>query len=254
MPDILPVFSTHYGFTFSSILTLEEYGKTSSGNPSSICDIAKNNNLKQVTIVDDRIDGFIEGYKNLSKIDCQMIFGVKLLICADIENKSEESLKTESSVIIFIKNTQGYSDLIKIYNRAWTENFYNRGRTSWKQLKELWTDNLVLALPFFSSFIAKNLLSFNNIVPDFPMKPIFFKEVDSGLPFASIIEDGINKFENGESTNVQLTKSIYYGGPEDFEAYTTFRARGNHSEFQRPNVDHMCSNKFSFKAWQELTK
>ena len=53
---------------------------------------------------------------------------------------------------------------------------------------------------------------------------------------------------------VQPVKSIYYQDSSSYDAYATFRAIHNRSEFQRPNVDHMCSDKFSFAAYQELTK
>ncbi len=251
MSDIIPIFSSHYSY-LHSILTLEEAGKTKPGNPVSICDLAKDHGLKQVVICDERIDGFIEAYKNLSKIGAQLIFGVKIVVCADETDKSDESLKTESNVIIFVKSSQGYSDLIRVYNRAWTTGFYYQGRTSWRELKALWTDNLSLALPTYSSFIFKNQMTFANIVPDLPARPTVFREVDSGLPFAPIVDKAITEFATRESLPIQPTKSIYYAGPEDFDAYTTFRAIGNRSEFGRPNVDHMCSDRFSFKAWQQL--
>ena len=66
----------------------------------------------------------------------------------------------------------------------------NVSRFDFKQLKPLWTDNLILVLPFFDSFIAKNLLSYGAaIVPHFDFtKPVLFREVGSNLPFAHLID------------------------------------------------------------------
>ncbi len=243
----------HYDFRYGSTLTLEEAGKTAAGGPVSVCDLAKTHGLKQVVIVDDTLGGFIEGYRNLTKAGVQMIFGVKITVCADETDKTDESLKTESSVIIFVRNTAGYSDLIRIYNRAWTTNHHKGGRTSWRELKALWTDNLTLALPFFSSFIARNLLSFSNVIPDFPVKPTVFLEQDSGLPFAPAIESAARAFAESNGLEVQPTKSIYYeDGPRDFDAYATFRALGTRGQYQRPGVDHMCSDRFSYNEWARL--
>lgn len=255
MSDITPIFSTHYSYG-TSILTLEEVGKTEVGNPISICDLALEYGLKQVTIVDDHIDGFIEAYKNLNKIGSQLIYGVKLVICADMTAKDEASLKTESKVIVFVKNTQGYSDLIRLWNRAWTDGFYYQGRLDWKTLKEFWTPNLTLALPFFSSFIKVNTLSFSSIVPEFPCPTSevwCLKEVESGVPFASLINKAVDEFIAQSGAQTQDVKSIYYAKPEDFETYQTFRAIDNHSTYGAPNVSHMCSDQFSFEAWKELT-
>lgn len=251
--NVLPVFSSHYSL-FGSILTLEEPGKTKPGNPISVFDLAASHGLKQVVLVDESIGGFIEGYKSASKAGVQFIFGLKLCVCSKMADKSEESLRAESNVIVFVRNSQAYSDLIKIHNRAATDGFYHRPRADWALLKTLWTPNLSLAIPPHSGFLFKNQMTFSNIVPDFPVPPTVFIEKDSGLPFAPLIESAALKFAADNQLEVQATKSIYYAGPENYDAYATFRAIGNRGEFQRPNVDHMCSDRFSFQAWKELTE
>lgn len=260
--NVLPVFTSHYSLG-DSILTLEEAGKTRPGNPVSICDLAKENKLAQVILVEERIDGFNEAYKNIQKPGiAQLIYGLKLVVCDDMLNKEEPSQKNESKVIIFVKNTQGYNDLIRIWNRAWTDGFFSyrdtaHGRIDWKTLGTLWTDNLMLALPFFSSFIAKNALTFASIVPALPVsldKLIIFREVDSDLPFAPIIDAAIDQFCANRTVTIQPVKSIYYKGAEDYDTYVTFRAIHNRSEFMRPEAEHLYSNKFSFDAWKELVK
>lgn len=304
MPDLIPCFGSHYSFAHDSLLTLEEAGKTSDGNPRSIVDIAREHHLKQIVLVDSRIDGFLEAHRNLSKpfkptspktydeylrdesgdkeitdnhraaaqaaLDAarlryerqskwsrdpiQLIYGLKLCVCADMLDKSDESVKTESNVIVFVKNTQGYSDLLRIQSRTWTDGFHRHGRSDWRQLKDLWTDNLTLSLPFFSSFAARNLLSMSNIVPDFPVKPTVFREVDSGLPFAPLIDDAITQFAGAQGLSVQDVKTVYYeDGDRDYDPYVTFRAIGNRAEYSRPQVDHLASNRFSFKEWLRLS-
>jgi len=182
----------------------------------------------------------------------QLIFGLKLCVCADMNDKSDESLKTESNVIIFVRSSAGYNDLIRISNRAWTDGFYYKGRADWALLKTFWTENLGLALPYFSSCLAKNSLTFSSIVPDFPVRPTLFREIDSGLPFAPILDAAVDKFAGEQGLEVQPVKSIYYSAPEDFEAYQVFRAIHNRAEFAAPNVNHLCSDQFSFQAYQKL--
>lgn len=254
--SVLPIFSSHYSYG-SSILTLEEAGKTTAGNPVSICDIAKSNSLKQVVLVEDHIDGFIEAYKNLNKVGAQLVYGVKLCVCDDMSVKDEASLRNESNVVIFIRNSQGYNDLIKLWNRAWTDGFYYQGRIDWKTIKQFWTPNLAMAIPFFSGFIARNTLTLASIVPDFPVptKELFLlHEVGSGLPFVSLIEEGVNQFVANSGAHIQDVKSIYYEKASDFPAYVTFRAIHNRAQFSAPRVDHLCSDKFSWEAYKELTK
>jgi DNA polymerase III alpha subunit len=252
--NILPVFTSD-GSLGSSILTLEEAGKTKPNNPVSIIDLAKSANLKQVILIEDRIDNFLTAYKNLVKIESQLIYGIKFVVCMDCQVKGDESLRNESKVIIFIKNAQGYHDLLKFWNRAWTKEFYYQGRLDWKILKELWTPNLLLAMPFFSSFIAKNSLTFASILPDFPI-PVqeitFFKEMDSGLPFARILDRKLDEFCSQYNIVPQPTKSIYYEKKESFKAFQVFKAIHERSSFEKPNLDHFYSNKFCFQEWQRL--
>lgn len=247
----LCLFSSHYSL-LGSILTLEEPGKTKAGNPTSIFDLALTHSLKHVIVVDNSIGGFIEGFKSAQKAKTQFIFGLKLCVCADMADKTDESLKTESNVIIFVRNSAGYSDLIKIHNRAATDGFHHKARADWKLLKTYWTANLTLALPTYSSFIFKNALTFSNIVPDFPCPPTLFREIDSGLPFASLIDEAVVAFGRANGLSIQDVKSVYYARPEDYDAYATFRAIGNRGEFQRPNVDHMCSDAFCFSDYLRL--
>lgn len=249
---ILPLFTSHYSLPQNgSLLTLEESHK-SKGGPVSVFDLAEEGQLKQVVLADDRIDGFVQAYKSAEKAKVQLIFGLKLVVCANMVEKNEDSLRTESKVIIFAKNTQGYHDLLKIHNPSAVDGFYHNPRADWKLLKERWTDNLILGLPFFSSFVAKNALTFSRIVPDLPATPWVFREIDSQLPFAPLIDEAINLFAKPES--IVPCKSIYYARCSDFAAYQTLRAIGNRSSFNSPDVDHLASDRFSFEAWKEINK
>lgn len=247
---MIPLFTSHYSMG-ESILTFDN-APTENG-PSSIVRIIKDHGIKKCVLVESKMDGFFEAYKNINKIGAELIFGVKLVVCSNHSDKSEASRNTESKVIVFAKNTRGYHDLIRIYNRAWTENFYYYGRTSWEQLSELWTDNLTLALPFFSSFIAVNATTFNQIVPKLFVKPILFREVNSGTPFEQIINKEISNFNIDGSHQEQDVKSIYYKNYDDFRKYVCYRAIMNRAQFSLPKLDGLCSRNFCFEDFHNLS-
>jgi hypothetical protein len=260
MNDILPIFSSHYSLGEASILTTEEPGKSQSGNPVSIFDLAVEGGLKKVIIADDRMDGFVEAQKASTKAQVQFVFGLRLVICADMADKTDGSRITESKVIVFVKDSEAYIDLLKINNRAWTTGRFGYGRLDWRTLRELWTDRLMLALPFWSSFLQRNTLTMSSITPDLPCTPTVFKEVDTQLPFESLINDAIDLYVATNPAPVQRVKSIYYAGSgsSTFEDYTIFRARGTRSKgksgtFSAPGVDDLASDRFSWAAYQELT-
>ncbi len=255
--QIIPIFSTHYSMAAGGILTCEEKGKSLADGPKSIFDIADANGLKELVVAEERVDGFIECYKNATKQVVKLIYGIKFTICADMTDKSDASLLTESKVIVFIRNSQGYNDLLKLYSRAWTDGFYYKGRLDWKTLKAFWTENLVLSLPFFSSFVAKNTLTFAKIVPDLPVAVAqvqVMQEVNSGLPFAPLISEALGHFVVDPEAQVMQTKSIYYEKYTDFKSYICYRAILNRSSFNKPQIDHMSSNAFCLEDYLNLTK
>lgn len=310
---VIPIFVSHYSLG-SSILTLDEAGKTEPGNPVSIVDLARTHHLKQVILVEDRIDGFIEAHKNLSKpfkptppksladylkdeqkekktasdadraaaqatLDqatakyerektwstepIQLIYGLRLTVVPDMTDKTQESARQESRIIVFLKNSQAYSDVIRLWNRAWTDGYFTparesgHGRIDWKTLKELWTPNLSLALPYFSSFLARNTLTFAAIVPELPVpanEVTLFKETKSGLPFAPLLDGAVERFATDSNAQIQPVKTIYYATKADFDTFVTYKAIHNRATFGAPDEAHLCSDAFCFEEWLRLTK
>ena len=259
MNDILAVFRTHYSIG-SSLLTLDEPSKAKPGNPVSIFDLSQSVGMKDVMIVDERIDGFLQAYKVSNRLGVKLCYGLKICVCADMGDKTVESKKTESKAIILFRNSQSYGEATRIWNRAWGHegHFVHRtesyGRADWKLLKTYWTENLGLALPYFNSFLARNLLTFSQITPDLPAQPWVFKEIDSGLPFAPLIDSAIDRYTGGVTDMIVSSKTILYARPEDFKAYNVFRAIHNKSTFDKPEQAHLSSNRFSFQSWRELNE
>ena len=63
MSEVVPLFKSHYSLG-RSILTLEKVGETPDNYPDSILDIAKENELKKIFLVDVNMSGFLQGYSN----------------------------------------------------------------------------------------------------------------------------------------------------------------------------------------------
>lgn len=242
---MIHLFKSHY--SLNSILTLEKPNKElkeiEANRPVSICDIAKFHKLEKVILVEDSIAGFIEAYKNMP---CAFLFGWRVTCCADLKVKDDESYKTNHKIVIFINNTQGYNDFLKIHNRAATDGFYYEPRIDFQALKELWTDNLTLAIPFYDSFLHINNFTFNFCLVDFgELKPVFFIE-QHGLPFDVKLKEVVEKYTQREKYPVEETRSIYYYRREDFLAYMTLKCLKNRSTWSKPDLNFMSSDDFCF--------
>lgn len=260
---ITPLFTSAFSLDSGSLLTLEEPGKAKLGAPLSIFDLAADGGLKDVTLVDERIDGFTAAYKTAARAGVKLCYGIKLAVVQDSADKTPLSLSTESKVIIFLTNTQAYHDLIRIWNRAWTDGYFthrgaNYGRIDWRTLKSLWTPNLMLALPFFSSFLARNTLTFRKIVPDLPDGAgrehplIVFREKASELPFAPLIDAALDRFDGaGRGIETVQCKTVYYNRRSDFKAYQIKRCIAARTTWDAPEVAHMASSAFSWESYKE---
>ena len=207
--DIIPLFTSHYSFG-KSILTLEKSEDIIDNRPVSIFSIAKKFNLNEIFLVENNFSGFIEAFKNAKADDVRLRFGLKLIICHDINDKSEDSFRTESKVIIWMLNSNAYKDLIKIYSKAATDGFYYIPRLDWKTLKLMWTENLALSIPSYSSFLHNNLLKNGNCIPDFgDIKPnIFYSQM--GLPFDQYIEDFQKSYAFNNKLEIHETHPVYF--------------------------------------------
>mgnify|MGYP001204680614 CR=1 FL=1 len=196
----IPLFKSHYSLG-KSILTLSDEDDPS--GPDSIIGICKNHNLSQMFLVEDSMSGFLEAYTNSEKNKIQLIYGIRLTICRDMEKKNEQSLSEESKYIIFAKNKNGYKKLIKIYSEAATEGFYYVPRFDFDRLKENWDDkSLELCVPFYDSFLFKNCLLSKRVLPNVDFTEMTFFEEENNLPFDGLLRRRLRDYtDDGKKYN-----------------------------------------------------
>ncbi len=249
MSKILPVFTSHYSIK-SSILTLDAPKEVVKNGPESIINLAVQNNFKELYLVENNLSGIITAYKNCKENNISLRFGLKLVMCNNMNDKSAESLESEHKIIIFCKNASGYKRLLKIYSKAATDGFYYRPRLDSKTLKEFWNSkDLSLVHPFYYSFLHRNLLYPSTCRPNYNFATNRFFIEENSLPFNYLLQDAINKLINGKNVELIPIQSIYYSREEDFKAFLVYRCILSRTNLNKPNQDHLCSNEFSFENW-----
>lgn len=249
--SVLGILNTHYSLGRSTFTAEKSKGKLS--YPISVIDLALEHKLDKLVIVDSTISGAIELSQNCAAAKIKLIYGLKVVVCQDINEKSESSLKTEAKYIIFVKNNQGYKDLIRISTALNITGFYYRGRIDFKTLKKYWNDkNLSLAVPFYDSFLHLNTLESHLHVPDFSFaRPTFFIE-DNNLPFDYLIEKRVREYATVNKYETLPAQSIFYYDRQDFISYLCLRCINNRSSLERPELNGMSSDSFNFLRWKEL--
>ncbi len=251
--ETIPVFSSHYSIGRST-LTLEKAGEIKENTPVSICSIAKIHKIDKLFLIDSSFSGFQEAYRNLTEIGVQLIYGIKLHICDDVNDKSDKGAVNDSKIYLIAKNKDGYKELIKIYSEAATNGFYYYPRLDWGQLNKI-SENIDVWIPFYDGFVHCNLLSYGvSIIPQFKnVKPRFCIE-NHDLPFDDIIEGGVKKYCDETGLEMIKTHQIYYYKTVDALIMQTMRCINNRSTLNKPNLSHFSSNKFSFESYINITK
>lgn len=255
---LIPIFKSNYSCG-RSILTLDKFEapdkkkdkkesvESAENRADSIINIALENNLKNVLVFDDNFSGALEGYTNCREAGLKFTFGVRLTCVPDMTKKDEESFDSEHKIVVVAKNRQGYEALVKVYTKAATDGFYYEPRIDVAALKTLWQPGLELVIPFYDSYIFKNLLTMSTIIPNFNGLDPYYIIEHHGLPFDSIVEKHIEVL----TSKILRSHSIYYKKREDFLAYLTLRCINKRSTLEKPNLDHMHSDSFSVEGWKD---
>jgi len=243
---MIPLFKSHYSLG-RSILTLEDKDEKDD-YPDSIIQICKENKMKELYLVEDNMSSFLEAYSNCRKNNIKLNYGLRISVTDSMSDKSEESKTKSSKIILFFKNKKGYQQLTKLYSIAAKEGFYYEPRLDYETISKNWSEDLILCIPFYDSFIFNNTLKNSLCIPQFDFtKPIFFIE-DNDLPFDSLVKQKALSFAEKNDLKVYKVQSVFYKERKDFKAYLTFRCINNRSVLNKLNLDHMSSNEFCFES------
>lgn len=258
--DIIPLFTTDASLG-KSILTSDEPKDIDESSSISVWSIAKTHNLNPVHIIEDSMIGYINHYKYSLKLDKDLVFGLKFKVVNDSLDITPESFKTESNIVVFMRNSDGYKDLIKLStainadtNRCIWDKFARKyyNRADWKLIKEYWTDNLELIIPFYDSFLHLNTLEHGHYsIPEFgKIKPIFILE-EHDLPFDDIIKNSVVNYCKENKYETANAHSIFYYKNQDLRDYQVDRCIATGSTFQMPNMEYFSQDTFSFESWKK---
>ena len=219
-----PLFKSHYSIG-KSLLKME-----------AIFDLAANE--KEVIIIDDNMGGFRAAKSIAKDRDKRLRFGVTL---------NSSTGQESSNVIYFAKDNKGVDSL----RRICTKTFVDGEGTYQVDKNDL--EGIKVAIPFYDSFIHKNLHFFG--IHDFNaegISPIYFRE-DNGHPYDPFINAALDKL----GVETIAAKSIYYEKKAHFPAFQFYKANcvprgGRKPNFGNPNLNDCCSDEFSWENY--LTK
>jgi DNA-directed DNA polymerase III PolC len=242
----LAIFSSTYSLG-RSLFTLEPPEELDTSSPISIFTVAKHHKFDKILLVDDNMTGFFSAYQQSRSCNIQLCFGLNFKIINDIKIFDQ----SESIVTVWMRNGKGYEDLLKLNHFANTTGYrYPNAYIDWKTLNELTTPNLVVTIPFYSSFLARNLLNLGqNCLPKIEdFNPIFLVN-DHSLPFDKQLGDVVRHFVKQNHYDVKEAHSLYYYNDNHSESLQTLRCIGERSTFEKPELPHFGSDQFSVESY-----
>jgi len=250
---MLPLFKSHYSIG-KSILTLSpDQSDSDNSGPDSIIKICQDNNLEELILLEDQPIGFLEARKHCMHLNIKLIFGLRFNIASSFDD--DESKKNSlHKVAVFAKNSQGSKDLNFLYTKIYSK---MGGTASYEVLSSCWSKNLMLAIPFYDSFLHMNACSFSTCIPDLKFtEPVFFLE-SNGLPIDNSLSSIIKDYCRVKSYQTLKSKSIFYKNRSDLEAFQTYkcicnRSFGRKQSLSKPGFDGLGSREFCFESWKEL--
>lgn len=265
--NTIPVFKSEFSVG-KSVLTLE---KDDGGKePKSIFSLYKDYLAPKgseakppLFLVDDCLDGAIKAYENAGALKIPLRMGIRMDICDCRFSTDAEVKNSTHKIILFIKNLQGYTDLCRLWTTAALLTIEDRKPSCIldnKMLREGFTNNLSIAIPFYDSFIYNNNFTLRNCIPQFPMIaqggskeptpviPTFFIE-DHDLPFDDMLRTDVLRSRDTLFPNSPVieTHTIYYEKRNHFKKYLVRRCIDESSCIEKPEIPHMCSDRFNLE-------
>ena len=237
---MIPIFTSHYSFG-KSILTLELPSKCKPNGSRSIFSIAEEENLEEIFLLENSMTGFPQAIKNSEELDIQLIFGVQLFF------------EGGHKINVFARNSKGCKLLNKIYSETYSS---KDSQCDDKILNSHWSEaDLLLAVPFYDSFLHQNLTTFDACTPNLlPFKPTFFTQTNH-LPFDFLIRQAVEQYAKKNNLETQEVKSILYEKKDDVDALQTYKCicsrKFGKSSLSKPNLDHFGSNEFCMQSLKE---
>lgn len=243
---MIPIFRSNYSLT--SILTLDKViskDQRPINRADSIFDICEDIGHKDVFIADNNLSGLVEAYESAEASNMNLRYGFRVNVCNDINDKSEQSQKTQGKLIIFARK-DNFKQLIKLHNIATTIGFYNGiARLDYKTLQKNWNKNLLMVIPFYDSYLFNNLIYGYECIPDIDFAIPYITLENNDLPFDNLVK---NQIQSSVKYDQISSKTIYYKNRSDFNAYLTYRCILNRTTFQKPEIAHFGSSEFCIES------
>ncbi|MBR4342572.1 MAG: DNA polymerase III subunit alpha [Lachnospiraceae bacterium] len=206
--------------------------------------------------------GVIDFYKAALDIGVKPIIGCEVYVAPGSRFEKENTVSDERyrHLVLLAENNKGYSNLMKIVSKGFTEGFYYKPRVDKEVLRE-YHEGIIALSACLAGEIPGCLMAGNyegakaavyEFVDIFGKDNFFLELQDHGIPEQKTVNAGIVRLSNETGIKLVATNDVHYTFAEDAEAHDILLCIQTQKKVQDEDRMRYEGGQFFLKSEEEM--
>ncbi len=205
--------------------------------------------------------GVIQFYKEAIRQGVKPIIGCEMYVAPQSRfDKSIQKKETPHHLILLVKNSEGYKNLIKLVTLSYLEGFYYKPRIDKEILRE-YNSGLIALSACLKGEIPRNILQNNlkqakevaiGFVKIFGEENFYLELQKNGIPEQNLVNENLLKISQELSIPVVASSDIHYIKKEDAEAHEILLCIQTATNLDDPKRLKFATDEFYFSSPEEM--
>ena len=207
--------------------------------------------------------GVIDFYKAALEIGVKPIIGCEVYVAPGSRFEKENSVSDERyrHLVLLAENNTGYSNLIKIVSKGFTEGFYYKPRVD-KEILEKYHEGIIALSACLAGEIPGALMrgdyegakaSAEEFVNIFGKDNFFLELQDHGIPEQKTVNAGLVRLSQDTGIKLVATNDVHYTYAEDAEAHDILLCIQTQKKVQDEDRMRYEGGQYFLKSEEEMT-
>ncbi len=226
-----------------------------------IIENAKKYDMNAVAITDHgNMYGVIDFYDEMVKAGIKPMIGLETYVVNDIKKDISEKVREKNHLVLLVKNTEGYKNLIKLSTYAFTQGFYYKPTIDKNILREHSSGLIAISACIHGEIAAKIINNdeagaFNaatEYLSIFGEGNFFLESQYHGLEEEIVMNRGLKELSQKTSIPIVATNDVHYLKKEDAKAHDILLCIQTGQTMKAEDRMRFATNEFYFKNYDEM--
>ncbi|MCF0150175.1 MAG: DNA polymerase III subunit alpha, partial [Firmicutes bacterium] len=205
--------------------------------------------------------GAVQFYEQCKKQGIKPIIGCEVYTAARKRTDKDPALdRNNGHLVLLVKDTQGYKNLIKIVSEAYRSGFYYKPRVD-KELLRQYRGGMIALSACLAGKVQQELLEDNyegakaealDLLDIFGEGNFYLELQDQGLEEELKVNRGLKQLSKETGIPMVCTNDCHYIHREDARAHDVLLCIGTKSNYSDPNRMRFANDQFYLKSEQEM--